>query len=49
MDWRIPTIPKASKEELAGRDEGSGAASRGMVDMEASPYLIRTGKTAVER
>ncbi len=43
-------MPKASNDPFGGRDDKSGAASRGMVAMEeASPYLIRTGGRAEER
>ena len=45
----VPTIPYASNDELGGREDKSGAASRGMVEMEASPYLIRTGAEEAER
>ena len=47
--WHIPTIPKASKEELGGSEAGSGAESRGAGEMEASPYRIRTGGKAADR
>lgn len=43
-------MPKASKDELAGCcDDRSGTASREMVDIEASPYLIRIGGEGEDR